>query len=314
MNLHLPDLSAYRSSFLQKGVIYPLPTVATKKDGLLKILPSAPPDKTGWPWTEESSPIIYNPNITWPRLTIITPSFNQDKFLEQTIRSVLLQNYPNLEYVVIDGGSTDGSKKIIEKYAPWISYWQSEKDNGQSHAINLGFSLASGSYMAWINSDDYYLKDVFYMVISHFLSAKVDFVYGQAYNLHVKTARFELLKVHPLLDYFIRIPTLAQPSCFWSNKIHQPIWEDLHCSLDYELWLRLVKGNSRRLINRPLSVANVHENAKTSSPKMDAARERDHQLICSKNAHGPVYDWHKRIFFHRIYNRIYNLLYKVSLK
>ncbi|QEC80550.1 glycosyltransferase [Mucilaginibacter ginsenosidivorax] len=288
--------------------------VPPAQDGLLKLLPAPPEGKTGWPWTEESSAAAYDANTTWPKLTIVTPSYNQGQFLEQTIRSVLLQNYPNLEYIVIDGGSTDNSKDIIEKYSPWISYRQSEKDNGQSHAINLGFSLASGYYMAWVNSDDYYLKDVFYLVTRRFISTKVDFIYGYAYNFHVKTVRFELFKVIPLLDYFIRIPVLPQPSCFWAAHIHQPVNEALECSLDYELWLRIVKGNSRKLIKQPLSVANVHEDAKTSSPRLNAAREKDHQLICSQDAHGPVYDWDKKILLHRVYNRIVNILDKFNLK
>jgi glycosyltransferase involved in cell wall biosynthesis len=314
LNLPLPDLAVYRSLFQKRGVIYPLPVVESAKDGLLKLLPAPPAGKTGWPWTEESSPAAYDDNTTWPKLTIITPSYNQGRFLEQTIRSVLLQNYPNLEYLVIDGGSTDNSKDIIEKYSPWLSYSQSEKDKGQSHAINLGFSLASGDYMAWINSDDYYLKDVFRLVARGFIAGKVDFIYGYAYNFHVNTARFELLKVNPLLDYFIRIPTLPQPSCFWAARIHQPINEALQCSLDYELWLRIIKGNTRRLIKQPLSVANVHEDAKTSSPYLDAAREKDHQLICSQDGHGPVYDWDKKMLLYRAYNRIINILDKISLK
>lgn len=312
LNLPLPDLAAYRSLFQKKGVGYPLPVVASAKDGLLKLLP-CPGGKTGWPWTEESSPAIYADNTTWPKLTIVTPSFNQGQFLEQTIRSVLLQNYPNLEYIIIDGGSTDNSKDIIEKYSPWISYRQSEKDNGQSHAINLGFSLASGNYMAWVNSDDYYLKDVFYLVTRKFITTGVDFIYGYAYNFHVKTAQFELIKVNPLLDYFIRIPVLPQPSCFWAARIHQPVNEALQCSLDYELWLRLVKGNTRCLIKQPLSVANVHADAKTSSPKLDAAREQDHWLICSPDGHGPVNDWDRRILFHRAYLKIMLILDKISL-
>ena len=99
-------------------------------------LPAAPPGKTGWPWTEASSSLTRADEIgaPWPRISIVTPSYNQGLFIEETIRSVLLQGYPNLEYVVIDGGSTDQSVEIIEKYQPWLTYWISEKDNGQAEA------------------------------------------------------------------------------------------------------------------------------------------------------------------------------------
>ena len=94
---------------------------------------------------------------TWPKISIVTPSYNQGEFIERTIRSVLLQGYPNLEYIIIDGGSTDRSVELIGKYEPFIRYWVSEPDKGQSNAINKGFQHASGGIFAWLNSDDIYL-------------------------------------------------------------------------------------------------------------------------------------------------------------
>ena len=304
----LPDLKTYRKQLIQEGATYPLPVVTTGTRGLLKSLPPVPTGKTGWPWDEETDAAVYACKTDWPKITIVTPSYNQSDFLEQTIRAVLLQNYPNLEYVVIDGGSTDSSNAILEKYSPWLSYWRSQKDNGQSHAINLGFSLGSGEYYAWINSDDYYLKGVFQLVAGAFIKQHADFVYGYAYNYKVSTGQFELVTVPPLLDYFIKIPTLAQPSCFWRAAINQPVWEEMHCALDYELWLRLVKGKKRYRLTQPLSVANVHGQAKTSDENMKARWQQDHEKMWSADGHGPVPEWKRVVFFNRIRLKIYKLL------
>jgi glycosyltransferase involved in cell wall biosynthesis len=123
-------------------------------------LPPPPGGKTGWPWTEESRRVTGVPDgRDFPRISVITPSFNQGEFIEETIRSVLLQGYPDIEYLVLDGGSTDGSLDIIGKYSPWLSYWVSERDGGQSDGINRGLHRASGQFATWINSDDLLCKD-----------------------------------------------------------------------------------------------------------------------------------------------------------
>src|SRR5215210_2926066 len=100
--------------------------------------PSFPTDFTqvGWPWTSGSNNGIHEAKTSLPKISIVTPSYNQGQFIEETIRSVLLQNYPNLEYIIIDGGSKDDTVKIIKKYEPWLTYWVSEKDHGQAEAIN----------------------------------------------------------------------------------------------------------------------------------------------------------------------------------
>jgi glycosyltransferase involved in cell wall biosynthesis len=309
--LNLPDLSKYCNALKAKGVIMPLPAFEVPPTGLLAQLPQPPAGKQGWPWTVQTNPGQYAEKSNWPKITIVTPSFNQGDFLEQTIRSVLLQNYPNLEYIVIDGGSTDNSVDILKKYSPWISYWQSEKDGGQSNAINLGFSLSSGEYHGWINSDDYYLENIFYKVAGTFLSSRVDFVYGYGLDYVISTGEMKETKILPFIDYFIKIPGLVQPSTFWSAAIHEPVWEELHCSLDYELWLRLVKGHSRKLIKEPLSVANIHEDAKTSDPKMKAKWEEDHQKIWATDAHGTVYEWKRIVFLNRIRQKIYKWLHLI---
>jgi glycosyltransferase involved in cell wall biosynthesis len=127
----------------------------------LQDLPPPPPDKQGWPWTVATVPLpLQQSNGTdWPRISIVTPSYNQGEFIEETIRSVLLQGYPNLEYIIIDGGSTDTTLAMIKKYQPYIAHWVSEPDRGQSHALNKGFQQATGDFVGWQNSDDFYAID-----------------------------------------------------------------------------------------------------------------------------------------------------------
>ncbi|MDB5120208.1 MAG: glycosyltransferase [Sphingobacteriales bacterium] len=306
--MNLPNLDTYTLRFGAKGIVRPLNIVPALKQGLLDVLPLSPENKTGWCWTEQSDPKIYLNRTSWPKITIVSPSFNQGTFLEETIRSVLLQNYPNLEYIVIDGGSTDESLAILEKYSPWISYWQSEADKGQGQAINLGFSLGSGEYYAWINSDDYYLKNVFNTVINTFLSTEAEFIYGYGYSKNVSDNKLVISKILPLLDYFIKIPGLIQPSTFWKSSIHKPIWEELDCAIDYELWLRLVKGKKRRLIKEPLSVAYIHNLAKTHNLQMKAKWHEDHLRTWALDAHGAVPEWGRIVLLNRIRLKIYRML------
>src|SRR5262249_40996045 len=121
-----------------------------------------PEGKTGWPWTLPAKKFRERQSSApWPRITVITPSYNQAQFIEETIRSVLLQGYPNLEYMIIDGGSDSSTIKVIEKYSKWLDYFVSEPDRGQSDAINRGLSRSTGDLLVWINSDDVLLPGSF---------------------------------------------------------------------------------------------------------------------------------------------------------
>jgi len=306
--MKLPDLGKYRKQLQEQGVQLPLPSVSHTSEGLLKSLPFPASGQIGWPFTGETPPSAYDSRISWPKITIVTPSFNQGSFIEQTIRSVLLQNYPNLEYIIMDGGSNDSTVDILKKYTRWVSHWQSKPDNGQGQAINMGFSIASGGIYGWINSDDYYMKGAFLQVAHTFLKRKVEFVYGYGLSFELATGDYQLCRMLPHTDYFIKIPSLIQPSTFWRSAIHQPIWEDLHCALDFELWLRLVKGKRRAMIKKPLSVAHVHSDAKTFDPKMKAYWHEDELNMWAKNAHGRVYEWKKIVFMNRIRTKLYKLL------
>lgn len=196
-----------------------------------------------------------------PRITIVTPSFNQGAFLEQTITSVLDQGYPNLEYIVIDGGSTDDSVEIIRKYQAHLAYWVSESDRGQTHAINKGFSRATGEIRAYLNSDDYYVPGALKAVAEHFLAnPETDLAHGRCvYVDELGTrigAQFGDIQTYPqildLWDVWWNSRQFVQPEVFWSRRIADRIGafrEELHFVMDYEYWLRILRagGIVRRL-------------------------------------------------------------------
>ena len=132
-------------------------------NNLVQSLSQQPIAKSGWPWTKDSEThLLHMPDgAPWPKISIVTPSYNQAQYLEETIRSVLLQNHPNLEYIIIDDGSTDRSVEIIKKYSKYLTYWESVTDRGQSHAVNKGFQSSTGEIMAWLNSDENYATTIF---------------------------------------------------------------------------------------------------------------------------------------------------------
>jgi glycosyltransferase involved in cell wall biosynthesis len=158
-------------------------------------LPDPPPGRTGWPWTEAPDPVpATGPESTdWPPITVVTPSYNQAEFLEETLRSVLLQGYPDLEHIVIDGGSTDGSVEILERYDPWLAHWVSEPDEGQSHAINKGMARAGGDVLAWLNSDDTYFPGTLEAAGRALAAEDVDIFVGAMEKTRVHGDRVEVI-------------------------------------------------------------------------------------------------------------------------
>jgi len=136
-------------------------------------LPSS--TKQGWPWNKEIQdfPETMPDGSPWPKISIVTPSFNQAQYIEETIRSVLLQGYPNLEYIIIDGGSTDGSVEIIKRYEPWLTYWVSEPDYGQTYAIQKGMDITTGVLKNWLNSDDILLAGSLFSLAEAFKCHKL---------------------------------------------------------------------------------------------------------------------------------------------
>lgn len=288
--IKLPSLDDYQDNFRQQGIIIPLQKVPFSETGLLAKLPPPPSGKTGWPWTVESQlPPTTMPNgYPWPRISIVTPSYNQGAFIEETIRSVLLQNYPNLEYIICDGDSTDETKEILEKYSPWLSFWQSKKDRGQGHAINLGFSLASGDYFGWINSDDFYMPKCFHNVAVNFSRYKPNFVYGDSLIIHDNDRKIRCWQGRIVIDRYLQFCGLiASHTAFWQNIIHVPILEIINCAIDYELWLRLLPKNKKHHVKLPLAVSRFQSQSKSAHKRYRTAWDEDRKIIESIYAISP---------------------------
>ena len=246
-------------------------------------LPPPPAGKTGWPWTEETprAADAMPDGRPWPRITVVTPSYNQAQFLEETIRSVLLQGYPDLEYLVMDGGSDDGSVKIIEKYSPWLAYWTSEPDRGQSDAINKGLRRATGELMAWLNSDDVYYAGSLRTVAFATAEPGWDIYLGAMDKVEVHPDHTRLVKrslpteglpIHPF-------PILAngrqhmfhfyQPAMFWTRRLWERtggLDERYHFVMDLEWCNRaLACGAEVRITKDVLTRFAVHPQSKSEA-------------------------------------------------
>lgn len=226
--------------------------------------------KSGWPWADETDTSSYNKNINWPKISIITPSYNQGQFIEETIRSVIMQNYPNLEYIIIDGGSTDNTVEIIKKYESWITYWISERDHGQSEAINKGFRKCTGDIIYWLNSDDCLKQKALYHVALNYnkgykiIHGKVDFTDKDG-NL-IRILNHKTFSHKSLLKPWVSTYVPSQSGIFFASSLICEDWlvrEDLNFCMDYELWLRISdKANVFHIGNR-LATYRLHDTSKT---------------------------------------------------
>jgi len=218
-----------------------------------------------------------------PKISIITPSFNQGRFLEQTILSVLNQNYPNLEYIILDGASSDESVDIIRKYEDRISFWESKPDKGQADAIYRGFEIASGDIIAWINSDDFYLDGVLNVVGNYFTRyPTIEWLAGNA--IIIDEWGHELLKwyiTNISFDHLYYGEALyVQPSIFISRKAFfnsGGFDKTLVFCMDYDLFLNLSVRSNPIQIPDFLSAYRYHADAKTC--KLSGINKRESNLI-----------------------------------
>ena len=211
-------------------------------------------------------------NNSCPRISVVTPSYNQGQFLEETILSVLNQDYPSLEYIIIDGGSTDNSVEIIKKYEDRLAYWVSEPDKGQSDAINKGFRMATGKILAWLNSDDVYLHRALEIVAEYFQShSEVGCVYGDIVMIRENGG---ILYKRKTIPFNFRMALyggclVPQPATFFRRSALERTGEldiTLQYQMDFDFFLRMAsRGVHLGNVPIPLAKFRLHRTSKTVS-------------------------------------------------
>jgi glycosyltransferase involved in cell wall biosynthesis len=204
-------------------------------------------------------------------VSIVMPSYNQAVYLEKAIQSVLAQSYPSIEIIVIDAASTDGSKKIIERYSNEFAYWQSKKDRGQTDAINQGFEQATGKYLAWLNADDQLLPEAVEQAVEYLEQhPETGLVYGRADYIN---ASDKVIGEFPaaqtdyarLMKAYVHIP---QQAAFWRADLWRevgPLDPEMFFAMDYDLWVRLAKVSEIKYLKRKWGQFRLHGDSKTMS-------------------------------------------------
>jgi glycosyltransferase involved in cell wall biosynthesis len=246
----------------------------------LENLPPFPPDKAGWPWIQASQPCpeLMPDGSQWPRISIVTPSYNQGEFIEETIRSVLLQGYPNLEYLIIDGGSTDNSIEIIKKYQNYLSYWVSETDQGPADAINKGWQRTNGEILAYLNSDDAYLPGALATIAEAFQqNPQTKAICGN--ELVVDKDGFVIRKSNiEKVDHLslLQLNLVPQPAIFIKSDILKSLGGlnlEVQYIFDFELWLRITRTNPMSCIPTVLAITRWHNKTITLTQRPKIAIE-----------------------------------------
>ena len=205
-----------------------------------------------------------------PKITIVTPSYNQGEFIERTIQSVLNQNYPNIEYIICDGGSTDNTIEILNKYSSQISWWCSEKDNGQTDAINKGMKRATGDIVCWINSDDVLLPNSLDYVGNFFReNTDIDFIMG--ISLEIDKYDNICKKTHTILTKWMALRgayNINQQGMFWRRTVFERIGyldATYHACMDAEFTIRIIENSIKyKVVNKALGAIRVYQGTKTS--------------------------------------------------
>lgn len=236
-----------------------------------------------------------------PLVTVITPSYNQAQYLEETICSVLSQDYPRLEYFIVDGGSRDGSQEIIRKYADRLAWWVSEKDRGQADAINKGFARATGDIVAWLNSDDLYRPGAIASAVAELVNhPECGMVFGDVVSIDSNSQPFNIMTFGDWsLEDLLQFRIIGQPAVF----VRRPVLEkagylDLSYNLvlDVELWMRVAQQAPIRYVPRRWAAARFHPTAKNVSLAAHYAAEAERLLawIAGQPALQEIYRRRKR--------------------
>ena len=214
--------------------------------------------------------------LIYPRISIITPNYNGGEYLEECIESIISQNYPNLEYIIIDGGSKDNSLEIIKKYEKYLTYWISEPDKGQYDAINKGFAKSTGEIMAWLNADDLYLPGALYFIADFFLSFNNFLWVTSGIFCHITFDGFFTLnkknKVYSYRKYLNNewnSPFIMQESTFWRRELWEKVGGELDITYDFagdmELWCRFFRITTPAVLNIPIAIFRFNPKQKTAT-------------------------------------------------
>lgn len=229
------------------------------------------PIPTNWP-RQVYKPEDYSAHSDWPKITLITPSFQQGKYIEDTILSVLNQGYPNLEYIIVDGGSTDETVTILKKYADKLTWWVSEKDKGQSDAINKGLTHATGEIFNWLCSDDMLMPGALKSIALAFLNPDTNIVCGWSRQFsESKDYGLACTTLYASIPEIFYVSHICQPATWFRMELFRkmaPLNIQLHYAMDSELWLQYLIAYGRNSIQEIPSVITAyryHDASKTIS-------------------------------------------------